>query len=224
MFPECLRSQLARAACEPLSVVKPGRGVEQPLGSGPVGVELGVHVGADLKEDLVRVVRRRDALPSTGTQRGKPLRARGSLADHQENWRAAGDARIGPERAAQLNARHVGHLGVHKDHVWLGGARALEGMLTGALLEDGRRPPGARVVIRLVAFALSCIRSSQPRLRRGSYVTHVSANPGPRCGGGRQPRSALQRPRLRGRAAAAAARAQRSPSAVAARRPVGRAG
>ena len=96
-----------------------------------------MHVRANLEEDLVRVVRRRDALPSTGTQRGKPLRARGSLADHQENWRAAGDARIGPERAAQLNARHVGHLGVHKDHVWLGGARALEGMLTRALLEDG---------------------------------------------------------------------------------------
>src|SRR5205823_513908 len=46
-------------------------------------------------------------------------------------------SRIGPKRATQLDARHVRQLGVHQDHVRLRGAGALEGMLTGALLENG---------------------------------------------------------------------------------------
>ncbi len=137
MFPEGLRSQLTRSAREPLPVVESRRDVEQPVRSGPVRVELGVHVGTDLEQDLIRIVRGRDAFPGAGAQGGQSLCARGRVSDRQKNRRAARDARIGAKRPAQLDTLHVGQLSVYENHIGLGGAGAVERMLAGPLLEDG---------------------------------------------------------------------------------------
>ena len=108
MIAECLGAEFARAAGESLPVVESRAGIEQPLRPGAIRIELGAHVGAELEENLVGVVRRRDAIPRAGAQRGEPLGPAGRFTHGEQDRRAARDARVRTQRATQVGARHVG--------------------------------------------------------------------------------------------------------------------
>ena len=136
-----LRAQLTGAARESLAVVEPGGGIEEPFGTCAIGVELGMYVRADLEQDLVRVMWRRDALPRPRPKRGQALRACSRVRERKEDWRAARNARIGAECAAQLDARDVRQDLIDQEHVGLGAPRALQRVTAGALLKHGI--PGA---------------------------------------------------------------------------------
>ena len=73
MIAERLGAELARTASESLPVVESRGGIEQPLRPGAIRIELGAHVGAEFEQNLVGVVRRRDAIPRAGAQGGEPL-------------------------------------------------------------------------------------------------------------------------------------------------------
>ena len=137
MLAERLRPELARATGESLSVVQPGDGVEQPLGPRAIRIELGAHVGPELEENLIGVVRRRDAFPRAGAQRGEPLGPAGGLTHGEQDRCAARNPRVRAERATQIGPRHVGELRIDDDEVRLGTARAFEHVLSRTLLEHG---------------------------------------------------------------------------------------
>src|SRR2546430_17302955 len=63
VLPERLGSELARAPREPLRIVEPAQRIQQALGPGAVGLELGAPIGLPLQEDLVRRGERRNAFP-----------------------------------------------------------------------------------------------------------------------------------------------------------------
>jgi len=151
--------KFARAAGKPLPVVESGHGIEQPFASGPVGVKLGVNVRTDLEEDLIRVVRRRDALPRAGAQRGQPP-ARGW--PHRGSSRESGCCSKRADRRGASGTTRRPHVGSSASTRITSGSvvRARSRHAGRALLEDGvsaaleqapepsaslpgRRPPGS---------------------------------------------------------------------------------
>jgi hypothetical protein len=112
-------------------VIEPGQLIQQALVPDPVDLELGTDEGLELEQESFPVERLSQEFPGSGAIGFQPLGPPGGARGGNDDRNGAAEAGIVPQRAADLDAVHIRHLGVQDDHIRLGGARPIESLLPG---------------------------------------------------------------------------------------------
>ena len=151
--PERIRADLVGAPRQTAHVVQTGARIEQALLAQGVDLALALEEGGELEQQSLAVQRLAQELPRPGAVGLEALGAAGGARGRDDDGSGGAEARIAAQRAADLEAVHVRHLGVEDDEVGLGGPGPLERLLAGV-------GPNHGVAVR----ARGCSRVSGPTI------------------------------------------------------------